>query len=186
MACIMKNFIFVLFAAFVWCGADAQELSVSTNVLDYANMGTLNFEAAYGFARHWSVDVGLKYNPFTWGEGVSTKQNRQRSLSAGARYWFWYVYSGWWLEGSARLKEYNIGGFGSEQTVEGIKGGPAFRAGYSYMINRNWNLDFGAGIWGVYDRYVVYSCPSCGKKVEDDSRFFIVPADVAFSVSYIF
>ena len=41
-------------------GARAQELAVSTNVVDYANLGTLNLEASYGFDRHWTVNAGLK------------------------------------------------------------------------------------------------------------------------------
>jgi len=182
----MKNFISVLFAVFIWGGLGAQELSVSTNVLDYVNMGTLNVGASWGVSRHWSVDAGIKYNPFTWGEGSAMRQNRQRSLSAGARYWFWYVYSGWWLEGSLRYKEYNVGGFSSSETTEGDKFGPALKGGYSFMLNSHFNIDLGAGIWGVYNRYVTYACPNCGKIVDQDAKYFIIPADIMLSVSYIF
>lgn len=182
----MKNFMTLLFGILVWCGMGAQELSVATNVLDYVNMGTLNVDAAWGFSRHWSVEAGVKYNPFTWGEGNSAKQNRQRSLSAGARYWPWYVYSGWWIEGAVRYKEYNVGGFKSSATSEGDRFGPSLRLGYARMLAPHLNVDVGAGIWGIYDRYVVYACPTCGKVVDKGEKYFLVPADVMLSLSFIF
>ena len=182
----MKNFILTIFGALVWCGLDAQEFSVATNVLDLANMGTLNVSAAYGFSRHWSVEVGIKYNPFTWGEGDSTWQNRQRSLSAGARYWPWYVWSGWWLEGALRYKEYNVGGFSDSATSEGDRLGPVLRLGYAHMLTRDLNLDIGAGVWGAWDRYVVYSCPTCGKILDQGQKVFLLPSDVMLSLTYIF
>jgi len=182
----MKNLFVAISAMLMWCGLGAQDFSVSTNVLDYVNMGTLNVDASYGFSRHWSVVAGVKYNPFTWGEGDSTRQNRQRSLSAGARYWPWYVYSGWWIEGSLRWKEYNVGGFKSSETTEGNKFGPGVKAGYSYMLNSHFNIEAGAGVWAAYDKYVVYACPTCGKVVDGGAKVFILPADIVLSVSFIF
>ena len=75
----------------------AQEVALSTNLADYAALGTMNMEATYGFARHWSVNAGVKYNPFSFGEGEKAKQLRQRAVSAGARFWPWHIYSGWWM-----------------------------------------------------------------------------------------
>ena len=170
----------------VGCGAGAQNLSVATNVLDYVNMGTLNLSASYGVARHWSVEAGMKYNPFTWGEGDAVRQSRQRSLSAGARFWPWYVYSGWWVSGGARLQEYSLGGFSSSMTSEGDRAGAMLKAGYAHMIGPHFNVDLGAGIWGGYDRYVDFSCPTCGDVLSSGGRLFLLPADFILSLSYIF
>ena len=50
-------------------GLAAQDFALSTNVLGYADFGTLNIEASYAVARHWSLNAGLRYNPFTFGSG---------------------------------------------------------------------------------------------------------------------
>ena len=46
--------------------AGAQEMSVSTNLMGYVNLGTMNLETSWGFARHWTANAGIRYNPFTF------------------------------------------------------------------------------------------------------------------------
>ena len=48
----------------------AQNASLSTNLAGYAQLGTLNCEASYAVARHWSLTAGLRYNPFTFSGGA--------------------------------------------------------------------------------------------------------------------
>ena len=101
----------VLLAALLGCSmGHAQELSLSTNVLGYAELGPMNMEASWGFDRHWSANLGLRYNPFTFPgrEGIADRmQARQRTLALGGRYWPWHIHSGWWLAGKAQYQEYN-------------------------------------------------------------------------------
>ena len=182
----MKRLMVGVAALLIWCGLGAQELSISTNVLDYANMGTLNAGMAYGFARHWSVGGVVKYNPFTWRDGRSERQCRQRSISAGARYWPWYVYSGWWFEGGLRCQEYNVGGFESSRTTEGERFGVALRAGYAYMLSPHFNVEAGLGVWAGHDIYTAYCCPTCGDVLERGEKNFILPSDIILTFSYIF
>ena len=169
-----------------WAGARAQEFSISTNVVDYANFGTLNLEASYGLARHWTLDAGVKYNPFSFEKGEDMKLNRQRSLSAGARYWPWHIFSGWWLYGAMRYQEYSFGGVLSPQTSEGDRYGGSLGGGYTYMINPHLNLDFGLGIWAGYDVYTTYACQTCGRKVDSGEKFFILPSDIILALTFIF
>ena len=72
----------------------AQDASISTNLVDYAQLGTLNLEASCGVARHWSLNAGVKYNPFSFEneELQSPMQSRQRSVALGTRYWPWHIY----------------------------------------------------------------------------------------------
>ena len=88
---------------------------VGTGATLYANIGTMNLEASCGIARRWTVTAGVEYNPFSWGEGIHEKTNRQRSLEAGARFWPWHIYSGWWMAGKLKYQEYNRGGIFSPQ-----------------------------------------------------------------------
>ena len=82
--------------------ARAQNLSVSTNAVDWANFGTANAELSAAVGRHWSVNVSARYNPWTFGKGPHCRQNRVRGAAAGARWWPWNVYSGSEREDSGR------------------------------------------------------------------------------------
>ena len=167
-------------------GMRAQDFALSANAADLANFGTFNLEASYAMAQHWSVNAGIKYNPFSFSRGDSTFQNRQRSLSAGTRYWPWHIYSGWWLSGAVRYQEYNSGGFSSPETSEGDRFGGSVGGGYTYMVAPHINLDFGLGIWAGYDIYRTYSCPTCGKVIGEGRKYFFLPSDILIALSYIF
>ena len=164
----------------------AQSASVSTNVVGYADFLTINAEASYGVARHWSIDAGFMYNPWTFKSEWGGARNERRTVYAGTRYWPWNVYSGWWIGAKAQWEEYSRGGISSPQTEEGDAYGVGASAGYSLMLHRNLNLDFGLGLWGGYKKYTVYRCPSCGKIDESGAKAFIMPSDVSVSLMFTF
>ena len=168
--------------------AGAQELALSTNLMGYLNFGTLNFEASYALARHITVNAGVKYNPFSFPSDKygDRMQYRQQTYSIGARYWPWYVYSGWWMSAKAQYSEYNTGGIRSAETTEGDRLGAGLTAGYSYMLHPHFNIEVGAGVWVGSDRYTQYTCPTCGRIVERGDRFFILPNDIIVSFMYVF
>ena len=176
----------MLSALFLAWTLSGQALSVSTNFADLANRGTMSLEAGYGVSQHWSVNAGVKYNPFSFGEAPDLRQSRQRSLSAGVRYWPWNVWSGWWAAAALRWQEYNTGGFVSPETHEGDRYGGVFRAGYAYILTPRLNLDFGLGLWGGYDVYTVYACPRCGRTVADGADYFFKMSDIIVALSFIF
>lgn len=186
---IRQSIIILALAVLPHC-AGAQEFAVPTNLADYADLGTLNLEASYGIARHWSLVAGAKYNPFTYNpDSDRTVQKRQRSVSAGARYWPWHIFSGWWLSGAVRYQEYNEGGLSpaaARMTSEGDRFGGSLAVGYTYMLSPKFNIDIGAGVWSGYDIYKTYSCPTCGRKIDEGRRFFILPSDIMLALSYIF
>ena len=176
-----------LAAGLFLCGKlSAQNFAVATNVLDYAEFGTLNMEASCGIARRWTLVAGVKYNPFTWGDDYKPLSDRQRSVEAGARFWPWHIYSGWWLGGKLKYQEYNRGGILSPRTEEGDRYGGGLSAGYSFMLNTHLNLDFGLGLWSGWDKYVAYECPRCGRVIDGGSKIFVLPNDILLTISYIF
>ena len=192
----MKKIIVLLIICFPYMGF-GQKLSLSTNLLEYANLGTLNMEASLALAQKFSVNTSVKYNPFTYNKGdvEAQFQNRQRAFSLGVRYWPWHVYSDWWLGIKAQTQEYNKGGMdfmgnASEQnslkTEEGDRYGLGLSAGYTLLINENLNLDFGLGLWGGVTKYYVYSCPNCGLLEKKGMKKFIKPNDVLISLVYVF
>ena len=45
----------VLLSALTSLAAPAQRFNISTNLMEYANLGTLNLDVSYGVARNWSA-----------------------------------------------------------------------------------------------------------------------------------
>ena len=182
----MKNFFLLIVLCLACHTLQAQELVLSTNVLGYADFGTMNIEASYSVARHWSVTGGVKYNPFTFREGEDAVRRRQRTFSAGSRYWPWHIYSGWWPSGAIRYQEYNSGGIVSPETSEGDRFGGSFGAGYTYMLSPHFNVEFGLGLWAGYDMYTTYACPTCGRIVDKGNKYFFLPSDIIVALAFVF
>ena len=166
----------------------AQKYSVSTDILDFAALGTLNVDGSYAFSRHFSAVAGVRYNPFTYNNDEPDRQLqcRQLSFAAGVRYWPWHTWSGWWFASKLRYQEYNIGGIISPQTSEGDRFGAGVYSGYTYMISPHFNLEFGLGVWAGMDVYKVYSCPLCGLTIDSGRKAFLLPDDLMISLVYVF
>lgn len=187
----MKRFAIILaVAAFAISSlkSEAQTVSLSTNLLDYACLGTLNADVSYSLSRRWSVTAGARYNPFTFRKGDPDKQFqlRQQSYSLGARLWPWHTWSGWWFAGKLRYQEYNSGGIRSLETREGDRFGAGLYTGYTYMLTSHLNIEFGLGLWSGLDVYRCYSCPVCGVTLESGKTHFILPDDIMISLAYVF
>ena len=157
--------------------AAAQKLAFSSNALDLVNLGTINLQANYAVARHWTVTLGGRYNNWSFAGDGNPFQNRSRGGALGARYWLWYTYSGWWTAANLRYDEYNRGGlFSNQQTEEGSAIGGGLALGYSYMLGGRWNIDFGLGGWCGISDYTTYSCPRCGIVLDKGHKFFALPS----------
>jgi len=177
-----------LCAAFLCNSAQAQNVAISTNALDYANLGALNAEVGVATGRHFSLSAGAVYNPWTWGNAAQGEvQNRQRTFAAGIRWWPWNIWSGWWMALKGQYREYNSNLFSQDGTTEeGNAFGASFSIGYAIMLSEHFNLDFGAGFWGGSTTYTTYACPRCGKIVENGVKGFIRPNDLRASIVFIF
>lgn len=166
----------------------ARTFSVSTDILGYARLGTMNLDASYAVARRWSLTAGVRYNPFTFRKGDPEKQfqYRQQSYSVGMRVWPWHTWSGWWFAGKLRYQEYNKGGIISLKTEEGDRFGAGLYAGYTHMLSSHFNLEFGVGLWTGMASYREYSCPVCGITMSRGNKFFLLPDDFMISIAYVF
>lgn len=178
----------VLFQLLSSSDVSAQKFSVSTDLLGYLRLGTLNVDASYAVARHWSITAGARYNPFTFRKGDPERQlqYRQQSYSIGTRVWPWHIWSGWWFAGKLRYQEYNYGGIVSDETEEGDRFGFGLYSGYTHMINPHLNLEFGVGMWNGVALYTTYSCPTCGVILDSGNKYFLLPDDVMLSLVYVF
>lgn len=167
--------------------SSAQSLSLSTNIADWADLGTMNADMSYSVARHWTVGAGAQYNPFSFTDGSgSVIQDREQSYSIMTRFWPWHVYSGWFFGSKVQYQEFNRGGIISEQSREGDRYGTGISTGYAKMLSPHFNLELGLSAWLGREFYTVYSCPVCGSVVDKGQKTFVLPDGVIMSLAYIF
>ena len=183
-----KRIIVLVFIMLLSFPLHARRFAVSTNLLGYAQLGTVNAELSYALSRRWTLTAGARYNPFTFNSGDAGRQfqYRQQSYSVGARLWPWHTLSGWWFAAKARYQEYNAGGVISPETSEGDRVGAGLYSGYTLMLSKHFNIEFGLGLWGGVDMYRTYSCPVCGLTLGQGRKAFVLPDDIMVSVAYVF
>ena len=199
----MKHYRFLLALLCAVCvsalQARAQRFSVSTNLVEWANLGTVNLEGGVAVSQHFSVHGGFRYNNWTFRKGEPEDrfedpfgdderqfENRQQAYNLGIRWWPWYVYSGWWGYMKGQYREYNYGGIMKHSAEEGDAYGVGFGAGYTHMLGTNFNIEFGAGVWAGSKTYTGYRCTNCGSVSEKGQKFFLLPDDIFISFVYIF
>ena len=85
-----------------------------------------------------------------------------------------------------RFQEYNAGGIISRETQEGDRFGIGLYSGYTYMVSKHFNVEFGVGVWGGVDFYKRYSCPTCGFTTAEGKKGFVLPDDIKISLAYVF
>ena len=187
----MKKYVWIVAFALIALSSRtsaAQTFSVSTDLLGYARLGTMNLDASYAMSRRWSLTAGVRYNPFTFRKGDPERQfqSRQQSYAVGVRMWPWHTWTGWWFAGKLRYQEYNMGGIVSPKTEEGDRIGGGLYAGYTHMLSSHFNIEFGVGMWSGMAWCRQYSCPVCGLTTDSGRKFFVLPDDVMISLAYVF
>lgn len=181
----------VIFPSFRTAAQESRktQVALSTDLVDWANFGTVNLEAGVSLHQHFSVHAGAKYNPWnfkTRNLGLAL-YNKQTTAYAGFRYWPWYVLSGWWVGAQAQYTDYAETGVWRHalDTGKAIGGGVSF--GYTLMLHENLNLEFGAGVWaGRRFEHTLYCCPDCMKVRESGPGNFVALNDISISLMYVF
>lgn len=177
----------------------AQNFTISTNLLDWANFGTINGDVTISVARRWSIGANAEYNPFTFkfNGGETWVYNRHRTFGVYGEFWPWYVNAGWALQFGAQYKEYAVGGipffkadYGERWgrlpiTEEGDAVGGGLSAKYSLLLGRNWSIEFSAGAWAGWKWYTSYLCPNCGRRYEVGEKFFVAPYNVGVKMVFV-
>ncbi len=166
----------------------AQNVAVSTNALDWLNYGTVNLNVGMDVSRHFSVEAGARYNPWSFNRksGLSV-WNRQVTAFAGVRYWPWYIFSGWWIAARCQYSDFSNTGVWRYALDEGKALGASLSFGYTLMLSRHFNMEFGAGVWGgQLLEHSLYHCPRCMKVRESGPRAFIKLDNISVSVMYVF
>lgn len=161
-----------------------QNMYISTNLVDYLNLGTINGEFGLSPSPNWSFHIRGRYNPFSFDMGAPI-QNRVASFMGGTRYWPWYAYAGWFLSANAGYSKYNTGGIFSSASYQGDAWHLSVGGGYALMLSKRFNLDFGLGMQGGYTSYIKFACPRCGKIEGRDKRLYVAPSNIMVQLTMI-
>ena len=164
-------------------------VALSTDLVDWAYLGTANFEAGVSLHRHFSLQTGAKFNPWSFKTRESDLDlyNKQTTAYAGFRYWPWYVYSGWWVGAQAQYTGYSETGVWRHALDTGKAIGAGLSFGYTLMLHERVNLEFGAGVWGGRRfEHTLYCCPDCMQVRRSGPGNFVALNDISVSVMYVF
>ena len=74
----------------------------------------------------------------------------------------------------------------AEEAEEGDRFGAGMYAGYTYMLNKHLNIEFGVGLWSGMALYRRYSCVVCGTTIGAGRKYFLLPDDFMISLAYVF
>ncbi len=163
---------------------------LSTNLFDWVDFATINLDFGMPVAQRWSLVAGAKFNPWTFKptKGDYTEvYNHQMSFSLGARFWPWYVNSGWWACAKVQYTDYAITGVWRPALDTGKGVGLSLSVGYCLMINKHINLDFGGGFWaGRMFKHTVYQSIRRMEVREDGPMNFIAINDITIGIQYLF
>lgn len=167
--------------------SSAQKFSLSTNILELINFGTLNIEAEYALSQKLSADFKFQYNPWQFHtEKRGYFQNREQSYALGIKYWLWHINSGWFTGSNIQYSQYNRGGIIDPKTRQADDFGLSLSAGYAYMLTSRLNLLIGCSGWGGYEQYTIFSAPKCGDIVEQTYTWFLRLNEIMLQLTYIF
>lgn len=176
----------LMFAAGSKC--EAQKVSVSTNLIDWAYLWTINGELGFSVDQHFSLSAGGRINPWKFDKPDGTGlYNCQTTAYAGVRYWPWYVFSGWWVGAKMQYSSFSNTGLFRSELREGQSVGAGVSAGYTLMINERLNMEFGAGFWGGrHFKYSEYDSPVTMTPVSTSPKNFITVDNITVALVYLF
>lgn len=180
--------------------SSAQNLSVSTNVVDWADLVTMNVEVGLPVAKHFSLHAQARVNPWVFGDtgdmdekyGIPIEDgrrifcNKKSAVGVAVRYWPWYVFSGWWFRAKAQFSSYDRGGLIHKTRTIGDAVGLSLGVGYSFMLFANWNFEIGISGWGGMTRESYKESMMTPIISDPVWKPFILPDEVVASFVYVF
>lgn len=177
-------------------GAKAQNIALKTNLLSDGFLNpSLGVEAR--LAPKWTLDVSGQINAWTLSH---SRRWKHWLAQPEARYWLCEAFSGHFFGAHLIGGQYNIGAldmpfkflgtdFGKlkHRRFQGWMAGAGVAYGYSWILDRHWNVEAEIGIGWVYTRYDSYPCQHCGDKLENNKPHnYVGPTKAAINLIYTF
>lgn len=191
-----KVLLWLFLVVFVPCGISAQDFAVKTNLL-YDATATINLGAEYKLAPKWTVDLSGNYNNWNFSHG---RRWKHWFLQPEARYWLCESFGGHFLGLHMQGGKFNIGNLDnglaflgthfsklSDERYQGWFLGMGLGYGYSWILNRHWNVEAELGFGYNFTKSDRYPCADCGDKIESGKKHhYMGPTKAALNLVYQF
>lgn len=175
--------------------AAAQKAAVKTNLLYDASL-TLNGGVEVKFAPKWTGDLSANLNAWA----VNGHRWKHWLLQPEGRYWFCNAFSGHFVGAHLLGGQYNWGNLDMPFTFlgtdfsklkdyryQGWMAGAGIAYGYSWILDRHWNIEAEIGFGWVYTRSDVFECADCGERVRTGYvHNYAGPTKAAVNLIYTF
>lgn len=187
---ILKWVFMVMFLLVISGKVNGQFYAVKVDAIGLMT-GTFNVEGAMVVSNHWSLQLPVKVNPWTFGD----KYYKRLAVLPGARYWLINSYSrGLFVGVNAVYTMYNHDGmmgnkidyFGRDFRYKGSAYGGGVSLGYSIPVGRRWNIEFEAGVAGVKADHDIYYMAEDGMKIGNQKGFLPIPNKIGAHIVYLF
>lgn len=173
----------------------AQNVAIKTNLL-YDATATINAGIEVKFAPQWTGDLSGNLNAWA----IKDHRWKHWLVQPEVRYWFCEAFSGHFVAAHLIGGQYNFGNLDMnfkflgtdfsklrDYRFQGWMGGAGIAYGYSWILDRHWNIEAEIGLGWVYTRYDKFECADCGKKVETDRPHnYVGPTKAAVNLIYTF
>lgn len=181
-------------------GAQAQTIGIKSNLL-YDAFANVNLGVEMGLAPKWTLDLSGDFNAWNISD---TKKWKHWMVQPEARYWFCDRFSGHFLGVHGHVGQFNVGGMdlsaldlnsskwpaGSSRKDSRDQGwfvGAGVGYGYSWILNRHWNLEAELGFGFAYTKFDRFDCTNCNQsKQPDQSHVYVGPTKAAINLIYEF
>ncbi|MBD5319125.1 MAG: DUF3575 domain-containing protein [Bacteroides sp.] len=175
--------------------AKAQDAAIKTNLLsDIVLSPAVSVEA--GLAPKWTAELTGQLNAWA----VNDHSWKHWMLMPEARYWFCQRFSGHFLGAHILGGQYNFGNLHNnikflgtdfskltDERHQGWMAGAGIAYGYSWILDRHWNIEAEIGIGWVHTWYDVYPCAECGTKIRSNQQHdYFGPTKAAINLIYTF
>ena len=188
--------ILALVMAIAGCGiAQAQHAAIKTNLLSDLTL-TPQGAFEYKVAPQWTVQLQGALNAWA----IDDHRWKQWNLMPEARYWFCRSFSGHFVGAHLVGGQFNWGNLDMnfkflgtdfsqlrDYRFQGWMGGAGVLYGYSWILNRHWNIEALIALGWIYTRYDTYECADCGQKIEQGRHHnYVGPTQAAVNLIYTF
>lgn len=187
-------FIVCLLAFSVFPGR-GQDVALKTNIL-YDATTTVNAGVEFSFAPKWTMDISANYNGWDFSDNRKWKH---WLVQPEIRWWFCDKFMRSFLGLHFLGGQYNIGNLPTDFEAFGVDfsslkdyryqgwfAGAGIGYGYDWALSKHFNIEFELGMGVIYTENEKFDCPQCGKKIDDNKQFMVVPTKAALSLVYLF
>lgn len=191
----LKNYIFLLFGLLFTVSVKAQNIAIKTNLL-YDATATANAGIELPISRQWTYELAGNYN--AWDMSHDRKW-KHWMLQQEARYWFCNRFIGHFVGFHTHGGEYNVGNLDnnysllgtdfsklSDNRYQGWFIGAGLAYGYSWVLDKHWNLEASIGMGYSYTKFDVFPCGVCTTVIERGDHHYFGITKAAINLIYSF